>query len=95
MAEPDWLTWSRELQAMAQNGLTYAADPHDRDRYARLRTLASEMMAAHTAMPSERIEAMFAAESGYATPKVGVRGAAFDERGRVLMVRELADGGLW
>lgn len=30
---------------------------------------------------------------GYATPKVDVRGAAFDERGRVLLVRERVDGG--
>lgn len=95
MAEPDWLTWTRELQAIAQTGLAFTRDAYDRERYERLRTLASQIMAAHTGTPVERIEALFAGEHGYATPKVDVRGAAFDGRGRMLMVREVADGGRW
>jgi ADP-ribose pyrophosphatase YjhB (NUDIX family) len=95
MAEPDWLTWTRELQAIAQTGLAFVRDPYDRERYETLRALASKMMAAHTAAPAERIEALFAGEGGYATPKVDVRGAAFDGQGRLLMVREVADGGRW
>ena len=94
-AEPDWLTWTRELQAIAQTGLAFVRDPYDRERYESLRALASVMMAAHTASPAKRIEALFANESGYATPKVDVRGAAFEDRGRMLMVREVADGGRW
>ena len=92
-AEPDWLTWTRELQAVAQTGLAFVRDPYDRERYEALRALASRIMAAHTAAPAERIEALFAGEHGYATPKVDVRGAAFDGAGRLLMVREVADGG--
>lgn len=95
MAEPEWLRWSRELQAMAQTGLTFTRDPYDRERYETLRALASEMMAAHTAEPAPRIEALFVGETGYATPKVDVRGAAFDAQGRILMVREVADSGRW
>jgi ADP-ribose pyrophosphatase YjhB (NUDIX family) len=95
MTEPDWLAWTRELQAIAQTGLAFGRDPYDRERYGMLRALASRMMAAHTAAPAERIEALFAGEQGYATPKIDVRGAAFDERGRVLMVREVADAGRW
>jgi ADP-ribose pyrophosphatase YjhB (NUDIX family) len=95
LTEPDWLTWTRELQAIAQTGLTFARDPYDRERYEMLRSLASRMMAAHTSAPSDRIEALFAGESGYATPKIDVRGAAFDAEGRLLMVREVADGGRW
>jgi ADP-ribose pyrophosphatase YjhB (NUDIX family) len=64
-------------------------------RYTALRALAARIMAAHTAADAARIEALFAAESGYATPKVGVRGAVFDEAGRILMVRETSDGGRW
>ncbi len=95
MAEPDWLTWTRELQAIAQTGLAFTRDPYDRERYERLRALASEIMAAHTGATAERIETLFAGEHGYATPKVDVRGAVFDGRGRLLMVREVADGGRW
>ena len=95
MADPDWLAWTRELQAIAQTGLAFVRDPYDRERYEMLRALASRMMAAHTAQPAERIEALFAGETGYATPKVDVRGAAFDAQNRLLMVREVADGGRW
>ncbi len=95
MAEPDWLTWTREFQAIAQTGLAFSRDPYDRERYERLRALASEIMAARTATPAERIEALFEGEHGYATPKVDVRGAAFDGAGRLLMVREVADNGRW
>jgi ADP-ribose pyrophosphatase YjhB (NUDIX family) len=93
--EPDWLIWTRELQAIAQSGLAFSRDPYDRERYEMLRALASRIMALHTTAPVELIETLFAGESGYATPKVDVRGAAFDERGRLLMVREVVDGGRW
>jgi ADP-ribose pyrophosphatase YjhB (NUDIX family) len=93
--EPDWLIWTRELQAMAQTGLAFCRDPYDRDRYEALRALASKMMAAHTGAPAERIEALFHAEKGYTTPKVDVRGAVFDPEGRLLMVREVQDRGRW
>ena len=53
------------------------------------------MFAARTDAPLERIEALFAGETGYATPKVDVRAAVFDDDDRVLMVRETCDGGRW
>ena len=93
--EPDWLTWTRELHAIAQTGLAFSQDPYDLERYAALRSLAARIMSSHTAASDERIETLFAAEQGYATPKVDVRGAVFDERGRILMAREAADEGRW
>jgi ADP-ribose pyrophosphatase YjhB (NUDIX family) len=93
--DPDWLVWARELLATAQTGLTYSRDPHDRERYLGLRRLGSRIMAARTGADSTRIEALFAGETGYATPKVGVRGAVFDNEGRLLLVREVADNHRW
>lgn len=95
MADPSWLSWSRELQAIAQTGLAFTRDSYDRERYQSLRALSARALAAHTAEPEAAITALFAAQQGYATPKVDVRGAAFDDRGRILMVREIADGGRW
>jgi ADP-ribose pyrophosphatase YjhB (NUDIX family) len=94
-SDPDWLIWARELLATAQTGLTYTQDPHDRERYQALRRLGVQIMAAHTAAQAVRIEALFADETGYATPKVGVRGAVFDQEGRLLLVREAADHHRW
>ncbi len=95
MKDPDWLEWARELQAIAQIGLTFCRDPYDRERYEAMRQLAARMFAARTDAPVERIEALFAGETGYATPKVDVRVAVFDADDRILMVRETSDGGRW
>ncbi len=95
MSEPDWLVWTREMQAIAQTGLAFVKDPYDRERYEMLRALASRIMAGHTDTPAERIDALFVNETGYATPKIDVRGAAFDAQGRILMVREIMDSGRW
>ncbi len=92
--EPLWLFWAREIQALAQTGLTFCQDPYDRERYEQLRRLAARIMAEHTGLDAQRFETLFGAESGYATPKLDVRGAAFRD-GRLLMVREASDGDRW
>jgi ADP-ribose pyrophosphatase YjhB (NUDIX family) len=93
--EPAWLVWARELQAIAQTGLTFAANPHDRERYIAIRSLAAKMMATQSSADVAPIEALFAEQTGYATPKVEVRGAIFDQDRRILLVREIADRGRW
>ena len=93
MATPQWLVWSRRVQALAQSGLTYAKDEFDRERYQELQQIAAEMMAHGTEAPLAPVRALFAQEHGYATPKVGVRAVVFDAQQRLLMVREKADGG--
>jgi ADP-ribose pyrophosphatase YjhB (NUDIX family) len=95
MSEPDWLGWAREMQALAQTGLTFARDPYDRERYEALQLLAARMMAALGGADLSAVTALFAAQEGYATPKLDVRGAAFDGAGRILMVREVQDSGRW
>jgi ADP-ribose pyrophosphatase YjhB (NUDIX family) len=92
-ADPQWLSWTKRLQAIAQTGLTFTRDHYDQERYEELREIAAEMMAAGAGMPdSEKVLALFSAETGYATPKVEVRGAVV--RGdEILMVREREDGG--
>jgi ADP-ribose pyrophosphatase YjhB (NUDIX family) len=93
--DPDWLVWARALQAIAQNGLTFNDNAYDRERYEAVRSLSAGMFAAASDASVERIVGLFAGETGYATPKTDVRAAVFDDEGRVLMVRETADGGRW
>lgn len=91
---PKWLLWARELQAAAQSGLAYAQSPYDRARYLEMQALAARMMADGSDAELSFIEALFAEQTGYATPKVDVRGAVF--RGpTVLLVSETIDGGRW
>ena len=80
------------MQALAQNGLAFSCDPYDIERYTALRELAAEVVATHSAVGIDTVLGLFAAGSGYATPKVDVRGAVFREDGALLLVRERSDG---
>jgi ADP-ribose pyrophosphatase YjhB (NUDIX family) len=91
---PDWLRWARELQALSQTGLHFAAGSYDRERYERLGQIAAEIVAAHTTLEVETILQFNAREFGYATPKVDVRGVVFRDD-RILLVREAMDAGRW
>lgn len=91
MDDPQWLNIARELRAIAQTGLTFTQDRFDRQRYERLRELAATMLAQGSGEDYSQLLELLQSDSGYATPKVDVRGAAFVD-GRVLMVREISDG---
>ena len=91
-ADPQWLSWTKRLQSIAQTGLTFTRDHYDHQRYEELRDLAAEMMAAGAGMPdSQKVLDLFRGQNGYATPKVEVRGAVIRED-RILLVRERDDG---
>ena len=90
-SEPAWLAIGRELKAIAQIGLTFNRDPYDRERYERVRELAAAVIAQGSGHDAGVLLAEFRVETGYATPKVDVRAAAF-VAGRILLVREVSDG---
>jgi ADP-ribose pyrophosphatase YjhB (NUDIX family) len=92
MSEPAWLVVGRELKAIAQIGLTFSEDAFDRQRYERIQELSAALIAQGSDGDAAKLLDLFRLDRGYATPKVDVRGAAFRE-GRVLMVREVSDGG--
>ena len=89
----NWLAVARELQTIAQAGLTYSKDPFDLERFARLREMPVEIVAAHGPLAESAAALALSAETGYATPKVDVRAAVFRD-GRLLFARERAEG-LW
>ena len=91
MSDPQWLEWAKRLQAITQNGLAYADNPFDVERYEAVRAIAVEMLAAQTGIEPARLGKLFAAEQGYATPKLDSRGAVFRD-GKILLVRERSDG---
>lgn len=93
-ANPPWMEWVRALQAISQTGLHYAQNPYDTQRYREVGALAAAMLSQHTTLDIAQILAFHAAEFGYATPKVDVRGIAFRED-RILLVSEILDAGRW
>jgi ADP-ribose pyrophosphatase YjhB (NUDIX family) len=92
--EDRWLTWAKRLQAIASTGMHFSREKFDRERYEEIAAIANRMLADLAQVPVARIESLipdFA--TGYATPKIDVRGALFD-RDKILLVREASDG-LW
>ena len=89
--EPEWLLWARELQSLAQTGLTFAATDYDRQRYTRILEIAAEITEQYTKVPFGEIVEVFRLQPGYATPKIDIRGAIVRD-GKILLVRERVDG---
>jgi ADP-ribose pyrophosphatase YjhB (NUDIX family) len=89
--EPDALRRIR-LSALAQDGLTHAASDYDLDRYRQVGQLAVEMLSVLSGLPADELAVELGRDSGYATPKIDVRGAVFDDHERVLLMRERSDG---
>ncbi|WP_316569464.1 NUDIX hydrolase [Neobacillus sp. YIM B06451] len=90
--EPKWLEWAKQLQSVAQAGLTYSKDVYDLERFEEIRKISVEIMSRHTSLDSHTITDLFANETGYATPKVDIRAVVF-KGNKILMVKEKMDGG--
>ena len=81
-----------KLAALAQDGLAYAADDYTRDRYQQVGRLAAQLLAAVSGRPADELALELGRDTGYATPKVDVRGVIFDDREQVLLMQEKTDG---
>lgn len=85
--------WAHELAAMAKTGLEFATNDYDRDRYSRAMTIA-EGIAAMTIDASFTPERPYLGDLHIPSPKVGCSVAAFDDAGRVVLIKR-ADNGRW
>lgn len=88
--DSNWLDWAKQLQSIAQAGLTYSKDVYDMERFEQIREISIEMMSTYTEMDTPIIRELFANETGYATPKVDIRAVVFKDN-RILMVKENTD----
>lgn len=89
--EPKWLDWAKQLQSIAQAGLTYSKDVYDLERFELIRNISIDILTNYTDMDQTKIRDLFANETGYATPKVDVRAVIFRDN-KLLMVKEKEDG---
>jgi len=83
-----------ELQTIARNGLTYAENPYDRERYQRLLELAAAYYGRTLDIPVPEVRQQFRAELGHITPKVGGNAAIFNADGQILLMQR-ADNARW
>jgi hypothetical protein len=91
MDTPKWLAWVQQVQAIAQDGLAYAPNPFDVERYEKLRELAAQITAAYGGADFEQLTGMWTVKR-LRHPEIDGRGVVFKD-GKLLMVKELVDGG--
>ncbi|MBO1626758.1 NUDIX hydrolase [Bacillus arachidis] len=89
--EAKWIDWVKQIQAIAQAGLTYSKDVYDIERFEQLRDLTVTMMSHYTKTDWEVVEKLFANETGYQTPKVDIRAVVYKDD-KLLFVKEKSDG---
>ena len=89
---PKWLEWAREIQALSQTGLHFAENHYQRERFSRFIEIAADIISVHSDLDQADLVKIFNDQIGYATPRIDVRGAVFQNR-KLLLVRERADGG--
>lgn len=82
-----------ELRVLASNGLEYADDPWEEERWERVLALVSEYAGETVDRPPEEIQERFAREIGHVTTKVGAEAAVLDDD-RVLVIQR-ADDETW
>ena len=92
--EPQSIEWARALQAISQTGLHFAENKYDAERYRQIQDIAAEIFSDYGNIDRKVVKDLFAKETGYATPKVDVRGVMF-RNSEILLVREIGDDNLW
>ena len=75
--EHQWLEWAKELQFLAQAGLTYTKDPFDKERFERVREIAAKIVSMQGRLPLAQVKDLFCNETGFQTPKLDTRAAIF------------------
>lgn len=83
-----------ELRILAKNGLEYADNVYDADRYERILELVEQQYGTISGLPVPVVRERFRDEVGHVTPKVGGRAAIFDDDGHILVMKR-ADDGTW
>ena len=87
-----WYEWATQIQASVQGALAYSTNQFEIERCRKLEALAHEILSAYSDIEFDKVQRFFESETGYATPKVDVRGVVFNHDGHILMVREKIDG---
>src|SRR3989442_14554637 len=89
----DLRAFAFELAGMAKSGLEFVTNDYDRDRFERTLRIA-ESLAAMTFPGGIPQSSEYLSDLGIVTPKTGCSVAAFDDEGRLLLIRR-ADDGRW
>jgi ADP-ribose pyrophosphatase YjhB (NUDIX family) len=83
---------AQRIRALSQTGLSFSSNDYEIERCRELIDISDRIAALVTGLPEAEIAACYHPVREYVTPKVDIRAVVFDDRGRVLLVREKMDG---
>lgn len=83
---------TEQIRALSRNGLVYANNEYDKERYEELLALNDRLTALFTNHTEEEIRSSYILERDYTTPKVDIRAVVFNDKDEILLVKERADG---
>jgi ADP-ribose pyrophosphatase YjhB (NUDIX family) len=86
--------WADKLRDLTAQGLHYAKDSYDRDRYRAIQDIAMSMLALATGEPIEQLEPLRAPVLSRPTPFAVGGAAVIDRQGRILLIQR-ADNHKW
>lgn len=82
----------KRLKALADVGLLYCKNEYDKERYAEVQAISLQLLEAVSGHTIETLKTTFPAAADYPTAKVDVRGLVLSPDGKLLLVKESADG---
>lgn len=68
MKKYKWLEWAKELQFIAQAGLTYSKDPFDIERFERIREISAEIVSSYSDSQWNEYVNFFVTKSDFKLP---------------------------
>jgi 8-oxo-dGTP pyrophosphatase MutT (NUDIX family) len=80
-----------KIRGIAVEGLNYANNVYDRERYTQLLEIVASMYGAYLQAPEEALLSRFREELGSCTPKIGVNVAVHTTSGQLLALRRSDD----
>jgi ADP-ribose pyrophosphatase YjhB (NUDIX family) len=86
--------WSDKLRDIAAQGLQYAQNIYDHERYLAIQQMAIEMLTLAADLPAEQIEPLRTTIFARSSPQAAAAGAVIDDQGRMLLQRR-SDNRLW
>lgn len=86
--------WADQLRAMAAAGLHYANNVYEKERYAKIQTIALEMLTLATGVTLDDLTPLRAAMLSHTTPYAVGDAAILDATGRMLLIRR-SDNHFW
>ena len=88
----DYLNTFKKIKALAETGLVYAQNGYEVERNQELIDLSKELMSSIANQTIEAFDKYYLPPKEYPTPKVDVRGLLLNEKGEVLLAKEMMDG---